>query len=48
MGHACEIAATLGVSVTKLGADTSRLAPSALTKGRQILLNWLAQLKWTD
>jgi GMP synthase (glutamine-hydrolysing) len=44
IGHACEIAATNGVTVNGLRADTARLAPAALTKGRQVLRDWLAQL----
>ena len=43
IGHACEIAATPGVTVTALRADTARFAPTALEKGRQVLRNWLAQ-----
>jgi GMP synthase (glutamine-hydrolysing) len=43
IGHACEIAATPGVSVTGLRAGTARLAPSALARGQQVLRNWLAQ-----
>ncbi len=44
IGHACEIAATPGVTVTGLRADTARLAPAAIAKGQQVLRNWLAQL----
>ena len=44
IGHACEIAATPGVTVTALRADTARLAPAAITKGRQVLHDWLVQL----
>ena len=44
IGHACEIAAAPGVTVTGLREDTARLAPVALTKGQQVLRNWLAQL----
>jgi GMP synthase (glutamine-hydrolysing) len=44
IGHACEIAATPGVDVNDLRADTARLAPAALAKGQQVLRNWLAQL----
>ncbi|HEX3756969.1 MAG TPA: glutamine amidotransferase [Rhizomicrobium sp.] len=44
IGHACEIAATPGVTVTGLRADTARLAAAALANGRQVLRNWLAQL----
>ncbi len=44
VGHACEIAATPGVTVNGLRADTERLAPAALGKGQQILRNWLAQI----
>jgi GMP synthase (glutamine-hydrolysing) len=44
IGHACEIAATPGVTVTGLRADTARLAPAAIAKGQQVLRSWLAQL----
>jgi len=44
VGHACEIATTPGVSVTGLRADTARLASAALTKGQQVLRDWLAHL----
>lgn len=43
IGHACEIAATPGVTVTALRADTMRFASTALEKGRQVLRNWLAR-----
>jgi len=44
IGHACEIAATPGVTVTGLRADTARLASAAIAKGQQVLRDWLAQL----
>ena len=44
IGHACEIAAAPGVTVTGLREDTARLAPAALANGQQVLRNWLAQL----
>jgi GMP synthase (glutamine-hydrolysing) len=47
IGHACEIAATPGVTVNGLRADTARLAAPALAKGQQVLRDWLAQLPWT-
>jgi len=42
IGHGCEIAAMPGVTVAGLRADTARLAPAAITKGQQVLRNWLA------
>jgi GMP synthase (glutamine-hydrolysing) len=47
IGHACEIAATPGVAVDRLRADTARLSAPALAKGQQVLRAWLAQLPWT-
>ncbi|HVW73111.1 MAG TPA: glutamine amidotransferase [Rhizomicrobium sp.] len=44
IGHACEIAAAPGVTVTGLRADTAQLASTAIIKGRQVLRDWLAQL----
>ena len=44
IGHACEIAATPGVTVTGLRDDTVRLASASLAKGQQALRNWLSQL----
>lgn len=44
IGHACEIAATPGVTVRGLRVDTARFASAALEKGRQVLRDWLAQL----
>jgi GMP synthase (glutamine-hydrolysing) len=44
IGHACEISAASGVTVTGLRADTARLACAAITRGQQVLHNWLAQL----
>jgi GMP synthase (glutamine-hydrolysing) len=44
IGHAGEIAATPGVTVPKLRADTERFAAAAIEKGRQVLGQWLAGL----
>lgn len=44
IGHACEIAATPGISVEGLRSDTDRYAAAALVQSQQILRNWLSQL----
>jgi GMP synthase (glutamine-hydrolysing) len=44
IGHAGEIAATAGVTVPQLRADTARLSAAAGRAGAQILRNWLDQL----
>src|ERR1700744_169223 len=44
IGHACEIAATPGVAVDRLRADTARLSAPALAKGQLVLRDWLAQV----
>lgn len=44
IGHACEIAATPGVTVPDLRGDTGKYAAAATKAGRAILQNWLAGL----
>ena len=44
IGHACEIAGAPGVTVAGLRTDTVRFASTAITKGQQVLRDWLAQL----
>ena len=44
IGHAGEIAATPGVSVPGLRADTAKFAPAATVAGRLVLTQWLAGL----
>lgn len=44
IGHAGEIAATPGVSVAQLRADTGRHAGVAIAAGRAVLANWLTDL----
>ena len=44
IGHACEIAASSGVSVPGLRADTVRYAADAARAGQSVLRNWLAAL----
>jgi GMP synthase (glutamine-hydrolysing) len=44
IGHYGEIAATPGVTVSGLRADTRCFAAAAADKGRQVLREWLAQL----
>jgi GMP synthase (glutamine-hydrolysing) len=41
VGHACEIAATPGVSVAQLRADTARWAPVLARRGPGVLASWL-------
>jgi GMP synthase (glutamine-hydrolysing) len=44
IGHACEIAATPGVSVPALRANTARYAAAAAKAGQAVLRGWLAKL----
>jgi GMP synthase (glutamine-hydrolysing) len=44
IGHAGEIAATPGVSVPGLRADTAKFATTAIAAGRRVLAGWLAGL----
>jgi len=44
IGHAGEIAATPGVSVPGLRADTAKFAPAAIAAGRRVLTQWLTGL----
>ncbi len=44
IGHAGEIAATPGVSVPGLRADTAKFASAAIAAGRRVLAGWLAGL----
>lgn len=44
IGHAGEIAATPGVTVPGLRADTAKFAAAAMAAGRQVLAQWLARL----
>jgi GMP synthase (glutamine-hydrolysing) len=44
IGHAGEIAATPGVSVPGLRADTAKFAPAAAAAGRRVLTQWLTGL----
>jgi GMP synthase (glutamine-hydrolysing) len=44
IGHAGEIAATPGVSVPGLRADTAKFAAAAIAAGRRVLAGWLAGL----
>ena len=41
VGHACEIAATQGVSVERLREDTRRLGPILAERARQVFTRWL-------
>jgi GMP synthase (glutamine-hydrolysing) len=43
VGHACEIAATPGVSVTVLRAATARHSPGLVTRAQACFAEWLAQ-----
>jgi GMP synthase (glutamine-hydrolysing) len=45
IGHAVEIAGVPGLSVTKLRADTERLAPRSIACGQQCLSQWLRGLR---
>ena len=44
IGHACEIAATPGVTVAALRAEAARFAPSLIHCGRNFLIQWLEQI----
>lgn len=44
VGHACEIAATPGISVPQLRADTQRHAPALERQGPLCLRQWLEEL----
>ena len=44
IGHACEIAATPGVSVTHLRADTARWGTTLAVQGRKCLETWLQEI----
>jgi GMP synthase (glutamine-hydrolysing) len=44
IGHAGEIAATPGVSVPQLRADTAQFAAASINAGVQVLRDWLEQL----
>lgn len=44
IGHACEIAATSGVTVAKLRADTRRFATAASKAGQAVIRHWLEQI----
>ena len=41
VGHACEIAATPGVTVAGLRADTARWGPALEQAGHRVLARWL-------
>lgn len=41
IGHACEIAATAGISVPSLRADTARFATGLVRHGQRCLKDWL-------
>lgn len=43
IGHACEIAATAGASVTQLRADTARLAPALKRQASRMFSTWLTR-----
>ncbi|HVW70326.1 MAG TPA: glutamine amidotransferase [Steroidobacteraceae bacterium] len=44
VGHACEIAATSGVTVARLRADTRRLGPALAARARLVFSDWLASV----
>jgi len=44
VGHACEIAATSGVSVERLRADTRRLGPTLAEHAKRVFTDWLASV----
>jgi len=44
VGHACEIAATSGVSVERLRDDTQRLGPTLAGCAKQVFTDWLASV----
>ena len=44
VGHACEIAATNGVSMGQLRADTRRLGPTLAERARMVFRNWLTSV----
>ena len=44
LGHACEIAATAGVSVEQLRADTARFAPALAERSRTMFSDWLTKV----
>lgn len=44
VGHACEIAATSGVSVERLRNDTLRLGPTLAERAKQVFTEWLASV----
>lgn len=44
VGHACEIAATSGVSVERLREDTRRLGPTLAGHAKRAFTDWLASV----
>jgi GMP synthase (glutamine-hydrolysing) len=46
IGHTCEIAATPGVSVAQLRADTARWSATCATQGRKCLEAWLQEIAY--
>ncbi len=45
IGHACEIAATEGIGVARLRADTARWGPDLEARARRCLAHWLDDLQ---
>jgi GMP synthase (glutamine-hydrolysing) len=45
VGHACEIAATSGVSVERLRNDTRRLGPTLAARAKSVFTDWLASVE---
>jgi GMP synthase (glutamine-hydrolysing) len=44
VGHACEIAATCGVSVARLRKDTHRFGPTLAAPAREVFTGWLVSV----
>jgi GMP synthase (glutamine-hydrolysing) len=44
VGHACEIAATSGVSVAQLRRDTQQLGPTLAERAKEVFTGWLASV----
>jgi GMP synthase (glutamine-hydrolysing) len=48
IGHACEIAATPGVSIAQLRADMHQYGTASAERGRALLRQWLMRLSSSD